>query len=232
LKTINPVGIASQQGQSLTKQDIQMKKIHGVIATPSLVFVSISNGDVATFLNNTPVCTLGASDSTGNSGLSPKAIAQNMAEALGVELVEVSMDVPSDTDWNWADVAELLPPQPAFTRQEASEYVGSECLSPSHGPWQFAAMQYPGGDRAVVLQNREEQPIFVLREDYSGNLGTQRESDKHWICRVPVMYATLKEIVEVLANHPQSKDGNSVVHYAYHRAKGATMGSLVTGDPK
>jgi hypothetical protein len=48
-------------------------------------------------------------------------------------------------------------------------------------------------------------------EDYSGNLGTQRESDKHWICRgFRVMYATLKEIVEVLANHPQSKDGNSV----------------------
>ena len=72
-----------------------------------IISVTLSNGDVALFVNGDAILTLEA-DETGHN---PASIGEYLAKALGARVQEVSMDVPLDDDWSWNDVYELLPPQ-------------------------------------------------------------------------------------------------------------------------
>lgn len=75
---------------------------------PEVLAVTLSNGDSALFLNDEVVYSI-----TGNvAGLAidtPVALAIKMATALEVTPHAVEMEVPSDEDWNWSDVYELIP---------------------------------------------------------------------------------------------------------------------------
>jgi len=72
---------------------------------PEVIAVTLSNGDVALFVNQDAIYQRDASD----SGQCPSMIGEYLAKALGVELLVVNMDEPSDEDWSWNDVYELLP---------------------------------------------------------------------------------------------------------------------------
>ena len=72
---------------------------------PELVLVTLTNGDVAFFVNADAVMTLEASD----RGSDPGVVARSVAKALGVELRSVSMDQPKEEDWSWNDVYADLP---------------------------------------------------------------------------------------------------------------------------
>lgn len=74
-----------------------------------LICVSLNNGDCALFLNGDAVYQLDAQD----HGQNPAEIGEALAKALDVTLTNIAMDVPSDEDWCWNDVYELLPPQEA-----------------------------------------------------------------------------------------------------------------------
>lgn len=72
---------------------------------PEIILVELRNGDAAIFLNSEVVYALEAE----NTGPCAIVTANNIAEALGVEVLAVEMDVPADGDWNWGDVYELVP---------------------------------------------------------------------------------------------------------------------------
>ena len=74
--------------------------------TTEVIAITLSNGDVALFVNGDAVLTLDASD----SGENPAEIGKYLTKALGVELQKIEMEVPTDEDWSWNDVYELLPP--------------------------------------------------------------------------------------------------------------------------
>lgn len=76
---------------------------------PEIIAVTLSNGDVALFVNGDAVIQLDA----GDSGNDPAETGEYLAKALGVDLQQVSMETPSDDDWSWNDVYELLPPSNA-----------------------------------------------------------------------------------------------------------------------
>lgn len=85
---------------------------------PEIIAVTLSNNDVALFVNGDAVLTLDFSD----SGENPTEIGKSLAKALGVELQEVEMDVPTDEDWSWNDVYELLPP-PKLDKQPENDEI-------------------------------------------------------------------------------------------------------------
>lgn len=85
---------------------------------PEIIAVTLSNNDVALFVNGDAVLTLDFSD----SGENPTEIGKSLAKALGVELQEVEMDVPTDEDWSWNDVYELLPP-PKLDKQPDNDEI-------------------------------------------------------------------------------------------------------------
>jgi hypothetical protein len=87
-------------------QRIQDQEKPTVVSKPEIISVTLSNGDVALFVNSDAVLQLDAQD----AGQNPAEVGKYLAEALGVELQEINMDVPTDEDWNWNDVYELLPP--------------------------------------------------------------------------------------------------------------------------
>ena len=74
---------------------------------PELILVELSNGDAAVFLNEWVVCSLDG----GDRGTPPASVANCLANALRIDLLSIVMDVPSDDDWNWDDVLEILPPR-------------------------------------------------------------------------------------------------------------------------
>jgi hypothetical protein len=83
---------------------------------PEIIAVTLANGDVALFVNGDAVIQLDA----GDSGTNPAETGEYLAKALGVEMQQVSMEVPSDEDWSWNDVYELLPPPNAVTDEAKS----------------------------------------------------------------------------------------------------------------
>ncbi len=70
-----------------------------------LICVSISNGDAVLFVNGAPVYTQEAID----TGETVSSVAESLANALQVGLQVMAVDVPSDPEWTWPDVYELLP---------------------------------------------------------------------------------------------------------------------------
>lgn len=74
--------------------------------TPEILVVTLTNGDVALFVNQTKVASREAND----EGESPADIGNALGESLGIAVREVCMNPPSDADWNWSDVLELIPP--------------------------------------------------------------------------------------------------------------------------
>lgn len=77
----------------------------GFIPSPTIILVTLSNGDAALFVNGDAVAQYDAS----YGGDNPATMADGLAAALKVELQSVTMDVPLDDDWNWNDVLELIP---------------------------------------------------------------------------------------------------------------------------
>lgn len=73
---------------------------------PEVIVVTLSNNDSAMFVNGDAVYQLDASD----LGEIPLTVGNSLADALGIELKSYQMDVPSDPEWSWNDVYELLPP--------------------------------------------------------------------------------------------------------------------------
>ncbi len=69
-------------------------------------FISLENGDTAIVVNGRLVQSLDA----GDQGPSLADVAESLAASLNVQLQSISMAVPPDSDWNWDDVIELLPP--------------------------------------------------------------------------------------------------------------------------
>lgn len=76
-----------------------------VAKSPEVLLVTLSNGDVGLFVNSKAVLTLDASE----SGADPADTAEQLAEALGVEVTFVTMDPPEGSEWSWADVYDQVP---------------------------------------------------------------------------------------------------------------------------
>ena len=76
------------------------------IVAPEIILVRLDSGDGALFVNGDALYTQDA----GVGGTTPREIGESLARALFVEMREVSMVVPSDDDWCWNDVYEVLPP--------------------------------------------------------------------------------------------------------------------------
>ena len=72
-----------------------------------LIVVTVANGDVALFVNSEVVYSLEATD----KGPDPATLGESLAKCLGVELQQHSIAVPTDSDWTWSDLYELLPEQ-------------------------------------------------------------------------------------------------------------------------
>jgi hypothetical protein len=72
---------------------------------PEIILVTLSNNDVALFVNGVAVHTLEATE----TGSSPSAIGEQLASALGTAMQYISMDVPQDSEWNWSGVYERVP---------------------------------------------------------------------------------------------------------------------------
>ena len=93
-----------------------------------LIYVSINNGDAALFVNGTPVYTQEAID----KGEPVCSVAESLASAMQVGLQRTLMEVPSDSDWGWTDVYELLRPAHAVAHDEKREvarpFNGPSCL--------------------------------------------------------------------------------------------------------
>lgn len=71
-----------------------------------LMHVALANGDSALFVNDQLIYSLDAAE----AGETPLEIAQRLEDACpSSALFCVDMDVPSDPDWNWQDVLELIP---------------------------------------------------------------------------------------------------------------------------
>lgn len=83
---------------------------------PEIIAVTLANGDVALFVNGDAVIQLDA----GESGNDPAETGEYLAKALGVEMQKISMDEPSEDDWSWNDVYELLTPPNAVTDEVRS----------------------------------------------------------------------------------------------------------------
>lgn len=74
---------------------------------PEIILVTLSNGDSAVFLNGYKVYEF---EGKGiQPYVNPKTVAPSIAEALGIELKTIDMDVPKMDDWQWSDVFETLP---------------------------------------------------------------------------------------------------------------------------
>ena len=71
----------------------------------SIVLVHLSNGDSAVLANGCLVHALEATE----KGTVPSAIGANLANALGVPMVKVSLETPSGPEWTWDDVIASLP---------------------------------------------------------------------------------------------------------------------------
>lgn len=72
---------------------------------PEIIVVTLSNGDIALFVNSDAVIQLNA----GESGNNPAETGKYLAKALGVELQQFSMEAPLDPEWSWNDVYKMLP---------------------------------------------------------------------------------------------------------------------------
>lgn len=75
-----------------------------------LIKVDLSNGDSVVYLNGVKIVHQGGNDVPDSE--SAMDILFNLAEALNCSYEIHQMDVPSDSDWNWDDVYELLPARP------------------------------------------------------------------------------------------------------------------------
>ena len=76
--------------------------------TPEIIAVTLSNRDTALFVNTDAILQMDASE----AGQSPTEVGKYLAAALGTVCHEIAMDVPTDREWSWNDVYELLPPTP------------------------------------------------------------------------------------------------------------------------
>jgi hypothetical protein len=94
-----------------------------MIKKPEVIVVTLFNGDVALFVNTDAVMQLDASE----AGSDPGMIGKYLAKALGVELQTFSIAVPSDPDWSWHDVYELLPTYAAILPEQPEHDLIEAC---------------------------------------------------------------------------------------------------------
>lgn len=71
---------------------------------PPVRVVTLTNGDCALYLGDTIL-----TDDESLQGLSLVELGKSIALAFGVSYTEHTIDVPSDPEWTWSDVLELLP---------------------------------------------------------------------------------------------------------------------------
>lgn len=74
--------------------------------TPEIFVVQLSNGDSALIVNDDLVYSLDSNE----EGVTPLELGHSFADALGLKPLFLTMNTPPDSDWNWRDVIELLPP--------------------------------------------------------------------------------------------------------------------------
>lgn len=110
---------------------------------PEVIAVNLRNGDAAVFVNGATVYSIEAID---RRTIEPAALAARLAEQLGVEPVSIEMDVPSDEDWQWEDVYELLPASKGATDSVPVAYWDSEAYGGST-PGKDKPFLFEVGDR-------------------------------------------------------------------------------------
>jgi hypothetical protein len=91
------------------------------IVSEEIILVELDNEDSALFVNGRCAASSEASEGDPNT---PLDIAVVLA-GLGHDVRHVVMDVPTDDDWSWDDVYELLPPLgplPRFGRHDEEIY--------------------------------------------------------------------------------------------------------------
>lgn len=84
-----------------------------------VIVVTLSNSDEALFVNGATILSV----DSWEKGPDLVDVAKLLAEQLEVPLQTVEMPVPSDSDWNWSDVYELLPPS---TKEAAKTGTSNE----------------------------------------------------------------------------------------------------------
>lgn len=73
-----------------------------------ILHVKLESGDEAVMVDGKMIYATDLTES--DMVISVANVARRLSEALGVPVRYVSMQVPSDSDWVWDDVAELVPP--------------------------------------------------------------------------------------------------------------------------
>ena len=71
--------------------------------TPVLIVATLSNNDVALFVNGLAIISSEEEESN------PSVVGADLAEAMGVQIVDVFVDTPANDDWDWSDIYALIP---------------------------------------------------------------------------------------------------------------------------
>lgn len=151
---------------------------------PEVIVVNLANGDVALFVNSDAIYQLDASE----SGESPSTIGEHLAKAMGVELQSFSMGVPSDEEWSWNDVYELLPPAASIDQgkliaetieamsepqiEKLIDDAAEDALNAGCLRIQQAIKQTDGGIASVVFSGDELRG--VLRTNFKNYFDSER----------------------------------------------------------
>lgn len=133
---------------------------------PEIIAVTLANGDCALFVNGDAVIQLDACD----SGNDPAETGQYLAKALAVEMQQFSMETPSDEDWSWNDVYELLPSLNTITDEAKSvvpvAYWDSQVYSDAMGD--------PANGKPYLMEITDQREsngqLFVDVASEDGNL--------------------------------------------------------------
>lgn len=150
--------------------------------SPHLVLVALSNGDRCLYLNDKVIVTAESDDNTTD----PKEIGEAIAVSLGICFTRVSMQTPSDSDWNWDDVCELLPHHQGVTADSTAIRVsldGGETFfnAPNDVRLIYPDQLVPGEDGSGELHITATQEglvldVWVTREEHlDHNIGTSSQ---------------------------------------------------------
>jgi hypothetical protein len=125
-----------------------------------LIHVTLSNGDTATFLNDTTIITR---ESWEREGALPEDVATQLSRALNVEVVRFDIETPKEDDWNWLDVLEALPEVEDIKVKpfETKEITRFKLLHDGNNSAGYSAEASRTGDAGIY----EEVRISIFHED-------------------------------------------------------------------
>lgn len=126
---LHPGGLRAMLDANAAAVDAQGQGAQG---SQEVVLVRLTNGDSAIFVGDEAVQT---SEAGMGDPETPTSFASVLSR-LGHDVRQFTMDQPSDEDWQWADVYELLPPH------ESLERFASEEAEPGAG--QVSVHRAPG----------------------------------------------------------------------------------------